>query len=238
MDCYYDLHIHSTLSACADIDMTPINIVNMAKLKGLDFIAICDHNTCLNVPTALAIASELEIIVIPSLELETAEEVHSLCYFKTFEACLEFSNFVSQNIMRIPINKKIYGEQIIYSEKDEKLGEIDYLLSVATDITIEQASKKVHSLGGIFMPAHFDKSSYSVSSNLGFLPSGIICDGIEVFDKENLKKIYKLNKGLEKLPTFYNSDAHALYLINEKENSIKLKEKTIEAFFDKIKVNI
>jgi hypothetical protein len=238
MDCYYDLHIHSTLSACSDSDMTPFNIVRMANLKGLDFIAICDHNSCLNIPSAINIASTLDIIVIPAMELETAEEVHCLCYFKTLEACLEFGEFVSQHIMRIPINKKIYGEQIIYDENDEKTAEIDYLLSVATDITIEEAKKKVHRLGGLFVPAHFDKSSYSVSSNLGFLPDGVKCDAIEVFDKANLQKIYNLNKGLENSQIFYNSDAHALYLINEKVNSIELEEKTIEAFFQKIKVNI
>jgi PHP family Zn ribbon phosphoesterase len=212
--------------------MTPFNIVNMAKLKGLDFIAICDHNTCLNIPAAMKIASELEIIVIPAIELETAEEVHCLCYFKDYETCLDFSNFIALDMMKIPINKKIYGEQIVYDEKDQRLLEIDYLLSVATSITIEEASKKVHSLGGIFVPAHFDKSSFSVSSNLGFLPEGVICEGIEIFSKDNLEKIYWLNKGIEKLPTFYNSDAHFLHLINEKENSITLKEKTIDAFFD------
>jgi hypothetical protein len=218
--------------------MTPCNIVGMAHLKGLDFIAICDHNSCLNVPTALKIASEFDIVVIPALELETAEEVHCLCYFKTIEACIEFSEFLAEHMDKMPINKKVYGEQIVYDENDEKIAEIDYLLSTATDITIEEASKKVHSLGGIFMPAHFDKSSYSVSSNLGFLPDGVECDGIEIFDNQNLQTVYKLNKDLSDLPVFHNSDAHALYLINEKTNSIMLKEKTIEAFFKKIKVNL
>lgn len=236
MDCYYDLHIHSTLSPCSDPDMTPCNIIGMAHLKGLDFIAICDHNSCLNIPTALKVASEFDIVVIPALELETAEEVHCLCYFKDIEACSKFGEFVSEHIEKIPINKKVYGEQIIYDENEDKIAEIDYLLSTATDITIEEASKKVHSLGGIFIPAHFDKSSYSVSSNLGFLPDGVECDGIEIFDNKNLQNVYKLNKVLSDLPVFYNSDAHALYLINEKENSIMLKEKTIEAFFKKIKL--
>ncbi|MEJ1730487.1 PHP domain-containing protein, partial [Escherichia coli] len=42
---YYDLHIHSCLSPCAQEDMTPANICAMARLKGLDVIALTDHNT-------------------------------------------------------------------------------------------------------------------------------------------------------------------------------------------------
>ena len=39
---FYDLHLHSCLSPCGDMDMTPNNIVNMAKLLGLDVIALTD----------------------------------------------------------------------------------------------------------------------------------------------------------------------------------------------------
>ena len=35
MKLFYDLHIHSALSPCGDADMTPNNIVNMAKIKEL-----------------------------------------------------------------------------------------------------------------------------------------------------------------------------------------------------------
>ena len=42
---HYDLHIHSCLSPCADDSMTPHNICNMAKIKGLDLIAVTDHNS-------------------------------------------------------------------------------------------------------------------------------------------------------------------------------------------------
>ena len=42
---YYDFHIHSALSPCGDADMTPNNIVGMASIKGLDAIAVSDHNT-------------------------------------------------------------------------------------------------------------------------------------------------------------------------------------------------
>jgi len=40
-----DLHIHSVLSPCGDLDMSPVNIVEEASRKGLDIIGITDHNT-------------------------------------------------------------------------------------------------------------------------------------------------------------------------------------------------
>jgi hypothetical protein len=44
-----DLHIHTALSPCASDDMTPPAIVATALARGLDMIAICDHNTAGNV---------------------------------------------------------------------------------------------------------------------------------------------------------------------------------------------
>ncbi|MFH1297620.1 MAG: PHP domain-containing protein, partial [Bacteroidota bacterium] len=45
-----DLHIHTCLSPCADLEMSPRNIVTEAKKKGLDIIGICDHNSAENFP--------------------------------------------------------------------------------------------------------------------------------------------------------------------------------------------
>ena len=234
IECYYDLHIHSCLSPCADDDMTPSNIAGMSYLKGLNLIAVCDHNTCKNVEAVTKCANEMEITVIPGMELETSEEVHCLCYFKDIKAALEFDEYVEKNMSKIELNKKIYGEQLILNQNDEKTGSIEYLLSTATNIDIETAETKVHELGGLFIPAHFDKSSYSVSSNLGFLPPDINPDGIEIFKNENLNRIYKLNPQLKDIPVFYNSDAHNLALIKEKEDNLLLIKNDIEAFFKKL----
>ena len=235
IECYYDLHIHSCLSPCSDDDMTPSNIAGMSYLKGLNLIAVCDHNSCLNVGAVTKCADEMGITVIPGMELETSEEVHCLCYFKSLEDALYFNEYVEKNMPKIELNRKIYGEQSIMNENDEKTSAIDYLLSTATNIDIETAEKKVHQMDGIFIPAHFDKASYSVSSNLGFLPPEVFVDGIEIFKNENLEKVYKLNKSLKDIPVFYNSDAHNLALIKEKESNLLLIKNDIVSFFRKIK---
>ena len=83
-----DLHIHSCLSPCGDMEMTPNNLVNMAFLKGLDAIALADHNTAKNLPAAKAVADARDLVLVPAIEAESREEVHVLCYFRTVEDAL------------------------------------------------------------------------------------------------------------------------------------------------------
>ena len=106
MKVYYDLHIHSCLSPCGEEEMTPNNIVNMAMIKGLDVIAIADHNASQNVAAATAVAKKRDIVVIPAMELQTAEEVHLLCLFKAPEALEAFQIVVDQHLLGIPNNVK------------------------------------------------------------------------------------------------------------------------------------
>lgn len=97
----YDLHIHSCLSPCGDEDMTPGNIVGMAMLKGLDVIAITDHNSCKNCQVAMKAGDEYGVLVIPGMELTTMEEVHVVCLFETWEEAMEFDGFVYDSLMNI-----------------------------------------------------------------------------------------------------------------------------------------
>lgn len=91
---YYDLHLHSCLSPCGDDDMTPANIVGMAAVKGLDVIALTDHNSCKNCPAAIHHGQQYGVIVIPGMELCTIEEVHIICLFPELDAALAFDQYV------------------------------------------------------------------------------------------------------------------------------------------------
>ena len=109
----YDLHIHSCLSPCGDDDMTPGNIVGMAAIKGLDVIAVTDHNSCRNCPAVLKLAEQYGVLAIPGMELTTSEEVHAVCLFSELSAALEFDRFccvsagsvVFSEIRRLPCKK-------------------------------------------------------------------------------------------------------------------------------------
>lgn len=106
---FYDLHIHSCLSPCGSDDMTPYNIAGMAALKGLDVIAVTDHNSCKNCPAVLAAAKEYGILAVPGMEINTSEEVHAVCLFKSLEKAMEFDAYVYGRLLPVKTGR-IYSE--------------------------------------------------------------------------------------------------------------------------------
>ena len=119
VDLSYDLHIHSCLSPCGDDDMTPGNIVGMAAIKGLDVIAVTDHNSCKNCPAVLKLAQEYGVMAIPGMEINTSEEVHAVCLFPELSQAMDFDAYVYERLMRFPNNEAIFGKQQICDENDE-----------------------------------------------------------------------------------------------------------------------
>ena len=122
MNLTYDLHVHSCLSPCGDDDMTPANIAGMAALKGLDAVALTDHNTCRNCPAFLAAAEEYGVLAVPGMEINTSEEVHAVCLFPTLEAALEFDRYVYGKLIKFPNKEEIFGKQEIYDLSDRVCG--------------------------------------------------------------------------------------------------------------------
>ncbi len=220
---FYDLHIHSCLSPCGDNDSTPNNIAGMGELNGLNIMALTDHNTSKNCPAFFEAAKKHGIIPIAGMELTTAEEIHFICLFEELETALQFDEIVSSRLIPIKNNVDIFGEQLILNKDDEIIGSYDYLLSNATDISLEEAHKIVHSLGGIIYPAHIDRSSYGILSVLGFLPTTPKFSVLEVAQKDKLPEITQ-KIGLNNEKIIFSSDAHNLWDINEKENFFELDD--------------
>lgn len=225
---YYDMHIHTCLSPCGDDDMTPANIVGMSALKGLDVIAITDHNSCKNCAAAIKLGEEYGITVIPGMELTTAEEVHVVCLFPTLEKALEFDKYVEKHILPIPNQPETFGKQQIMNEHDEVIGEFPTLLISATDISYDDVYDLLQAYEGIMIPAHIDKSSFSLISNLGFVPPD---SNFTVFEVKNMKNLHALtasNPSLSSKKVITNSDAHYLEYISEPVNTIYAFSKSIK----------
>lgn len=227
MKLYYDLHIHSALSPCGDEDMTPNNIVNMAYIKGLDIISVTDHNSCKNVRAVMEAAKGV-IKVVPGMEVTTSEEVHVLCYFPDVDAAEDMSDFIRANMQGIKNQPEIFGKQLVMDAQDEIVGEEDELLVNAVNLDIYEVSAETKKRGGLFIPAHIDKSSYSITSNLGFLPPDLYVDGLEI-----------TARGIEKYGQMYveygiitDSDAHYLENISEQERFISGENKTTQKIFE------
>lgn len=232
---YYDLHIHSCLSPCGDDDMTPGNIVGMAYVKGLDVIAVTDHNSCKNCPAAIFHGKNYGITVIPGMELCTAEEVHVLCLFPSIEDAMDFDAYVYSHMLPIKNKEKIWGKQQIMDEKDEECGRVENLLISATDISFGQAEQLAASYRGIAIPAHLDKSSTSLISNLGFIPPDSLFTCAEVHDMKKLHNLQKTNPYLHRCTILSSSDAHYLPDINEPSYRIYAKSKSPQHILEALK---
>ena len=223
----YDLHIHSCLSPCADNDMTPNNIVNMSLIKGLDIIAVCDHNSCGNI-RAVTEAAAGRISVVPALEVETSEEVHVVCYFPDIPSAEKMWECVRSSMPKIDNNAEIFGNQYYMDSEDNITGEENVLLVNASGMDIYEVFSAAKKFGGAAVPAHIDRSSYSVLSNLGFIPPDLDIKSVEI----TAANLEKMQADYAHMNILTNSDAHYLENISEAENYINLTSKTPKDLID------
>lgn len=209
--------------------MTPGNIVGMAALKGLDVIALTDHNSCKNCPAFLAIAEQFGVMAIPGMEINTSEEVHAVCLFPTLEQAMAFDLYVYERLMPFPNNEEVFGKQQVYSEEDAWVGTEPLLLINSVDISFDDLWELTDAYGGVMFPAHIEKSANSLLSNLGFVPPDSKFRTAELKDLKKLHEVRKGNPYLEQCRIISNSDAHYLKDIQEPRLTIPVWEKSVEA---------
>jgi len=217
----YDLHIHSALSPCAEADMTPGNIVGMAFIKGLDVIAITDHQTCANLKSAFAAAERIRKeqgsapVILPGMEVECAEGFHMLAFFPTLSAAFAFEEYLHIFQPQIPNVPDIFGEQYLFDENDEISGTVKNLLSTASFQNSIQLSDKIRRAGGCMIPAHVDRESYSILASLGAIPEELPVRMVEISKNCQWKSFLKFHPNMSEYSHIRNSDAHRLADISE-----------------------
>lgn len=213
---YYDFHIHSCLSPCADNDMTPNNIAGMCTLAGLNIVALTDHNSSKNCPAFYEAAERNGIIPIAGMELTTAEDIHLVCLFENLSSAMQFDAFVEEHKMKYPNRTDIFGEQLIMNGLDEVTGTEENLLSFATDIPVDEAANYVLSFDGICYPAHVDREANGIIAVLGTFPDypQFLCAGFH--DAQKIGEYNKKYPELEKRRPLVSSDAHYLWDIRDK----------------------
>ncbi len=221
---YYDFHIHSCLSPCADNDMTPSNIAGMATLAGLNIVALTDHNTVKNCPAFFKAAKANGIIPVAGMELTTAEDIHIVCLFEQLEDALSFGEAVEKRRIRIKNRTDIFGDQFIMDAEDNVIGVEDDLLSNATDISYDEVPSLVENYKGVCFPAHVDRQSNGVIATLGTMPEFpffAIAEFHDLEKQEEYKDKYPILK--TKLLTV-GSDAHYLWDIRDKSAFFELED--------------
>lgn len=228
---FYDLHIHSCLSPCAEDDATPANIAGMAALNGLQIVALTDHNTTRNCPAFFEAARAYGLIPIAGMELTTSEDVHIICLFPTLDAAAAFQSIVDDRRIRIKNKPAIFGNQFIMDSDDTVLAEEEDLLINATTISIEEAVEFADQCGGIAYPAHIDRTSNGMVAVLGGFPSDPKFTAFELHDASALSQYQENYPHLRDLTYVVSSDAHELGAISEAENSFLLDDEPYSSRF-------
>ena len=218
-----DMHIHTCLSPCADLEMSPRNIIKEAKKKGLDIIGICDHNSAENFPAVEKSANKEGIKVIGGIEITSREEVHVLALFGNERDLFLMQEAVYSKLHGINDEKR-YGLQVVVNDNDEVLSFNNKLLIGATEMSIEEVVDLTHQFNGIAIAAHVDREGFSIISNLGFIPEGLKLDALEIIEPS---KIDKINKGRD-FVFITSSDAHFINDIGKRYTCFIMKESTFE----------
>lgn len=236
---YYDLHIHSCLSPCADDDSTPNSIVGIGVLNNLQIMALTDHNTCKNCPAFFEAAKRYGITAIAGMELTTSEEIHVICLFESLEDAMCFDEEIQKRRILIKNRVDIFGNQFVVDSFDNIISTEEHLLSAATTVSYDEMPQLMQKFKGIWYPAHIDRDSNSVLSVLGTIPLHNLPSVVEIFKKEKANELVK-NYSLENVGKIFCSDAHYLWDINDNENYFIFDEEKeiIKELFDLLRGNL
>lgn len=203
-----DLHIHTCLSPCGSLEMSPSVIVRTARERGLDAIAVTDHNSTLQCREVQALGKEIGLKVFAGVEVTTREEAHCLVFFETDEARLFFQTYLEAHLPPIPNDPVRFGDQVWVNGSDEIMGEAPYLLLSALDEGVDQVARVARSLGCLFVAAHVERPAFSLIGQLGFIDPSLPLDGIEFADAERYAAFAQRHPYLRKYTRYTASDAH------------------------------
>lgn len=221
---YYDFHIHSCLSPCADNDMTPNNLAGMAALAGLNIMALTDHNSSRNCPAFFAAAKKNGIIPVAGMELTTAEDIHVVCLFEHLEDALSFNDEVDDRRILIRNRPDIFGDQMIMNENDEVIGREENLLTNATQIPVDAVPDLVKKHHGVCYPAHIDREANGIVSILGTFPADLDVLWAELHDIDSENAFRENFTALRNKRFLAGSDAHYLWDIPDKRCYFELED--------------
>jgi PHP family Zn ribbon phosphoesterase len=206
-----ELHVHTVLSPCGDIEMIPPLIIEEVISKGINLIAITDHNASANVGAVQRAALESDLAVLPGMELQTREEVLVMCLFDTLEQAAALQARVDAALPRVKNNVDFFGEQFVVDETGEFIRSEEKLLLTSTNLTINDAWQLVTSLGGLMIPAHVDRKAFGLLAILGFVPEEIPFEALEISRFWKPVDVVLKYPQLAHYPLIQSGDVHYLH---------------------------
>lgn len=205
-----DLHVHTVLSPCAEIEMLPPLIIMEAKSKGINLIAITDHNASGNIEAVQKAAYGTDITVLPGMELQTKEEVHVLCLFDTIDQIQSFQEFVDFHLPSIKNRPDFFGEQLFVDESGDFIQKEERLLLTSASVSINEAYEKVHEIGGILIPAHINRKVNGLIEILGFVPEDVPVLALEISRHISVENAKVKFPQIRNYNLIQNGDVHRL----------------------------
>ncbi|MCS7059850.1 MAG: PHP domain-containing protein [Anaerolineae bacterium] len=221
-----ELHVHTCLSPCAEVEMIPPLIVQAAHEQGINLIAITDHNASANAEAVMRAAAEVGVTVLPGMELQTVEEVHLLCLFDTLDQTRAWQSYVDNRLPALENDAEHFGDQFIVDESGDFVRRETRLLLVSAEIALGEAVTVVHELGGLAIPAHVDRKAYSLIQNLGLIPEDVPFDALEISRHLTPEQARQKYPQLKLFPLIQSGDAHRLDELLGK-NLFRLQKPTI-----------
>ena len=219
-----DLHIHTCLSPCTELDMSPKGILTAAKNRKIDILGICDHNSSENSLSVINAAKKMDIKILPGLEVTSQEEVHVLALFDDIKNAQKLQEHVYKNLPG-KNDEEVFGQQVIVNEKEEVLAFNEKLLIGATTIPLDKVVQLIHDYDGIAIASHIDREAFSILGQLGFIPENLELDALEISPRitfEEAEKRYAYN-----YPLTCSSDAHYPDDIGKSFTTFLLEECTL-----------
>jgi 3',5'-nucleoside bisphosphate phosphatase len=175
-----ELHVHTVLSPCADVEMIPPLIIQSAKDLGINLLAITDHNATANIRAVMQAAEGTGIHILPGMEIQTREEIHMLCLFDTPDQTDEWQKHIDATLPDIKNDPEHFGEQFVVDSTGDFIRREDRLLLNSSHLNLDHAVQIVHEIGGIAIPAHINRKAFGLLEILGFIPPEIPFDAVEI----------------------------------------------------------
>ncbi|MBS4008887.1 MAG: PHP domain-containing protein [Clostridium sp.] len=206
-----DLHVHTVLSACAELDMSPREIINTAKLLGINLLAVTDHHAIDNVVACQEAARGTGITVLFGMEVQTREEVHLLCLFPNEFLANSFAALVDQHLPRSMLSLHTGEVQAVVNASDQVVRFEQRKLLASLDLSVEDVCNAVARHQGLSIAAHVDRPQYSLLGNLGFIPPGLPVAALETIS--DAAELHRKHPSTVGYPLLCSSDAHSLPML-------------------------
>jgi len=204
-----DLHIHTALSPCGELEMGAPDIVAKAREVQLDIIGISDHNTCENFPGVLEAAAGSPAVM-PCIEVQSEEDIHTICVFPDYAAALAYKEWLWLRMRHIKNDVEHFGYQVVVNAQNEIVKEEETLLIQGAGYEVDQIVAKAHECGGLAILAHIDRPAFSYTAALGPVPQDYPADAFELSCRLDSNEAEKWRKQYPGRTFVRSSDSHML----------------------------